>query len=258
MITKEMLLLSTKEKAIMMGLFLSRFDHKGLTALGFSRFNEAFNVLGYSIGIKPSSIKNYRDEFDPIFPNARKGWHGRDMRDYCARIKVMASTLSFNDFLLLLKIYVNGHVNIDVEDLGIIDVAQNSDDDISVAKRLMTGKAAEEYFVMNYNDVEPFHGLQIKDTTLWGCGFDFKLYSETKKLYVEVKGRNGKTGDLLMTNKEYGVARQLRDNYCLFVVSNFREEPDYEYFFNPTECGKFAFTRQEHQLITTTFNLSYK
>ena len=41
------------------------------------------NVIGFALGAKPASIKNYRDEFDPVFPNKRKGWHKRPMRNYC-------------------------------------------------------------------------------------------------------------------------------------------------------------------------------
>jgi hypothetical protein len=36
-----------------------------LKELSFESFVEAFNVIGYALGSKPASIKNYRDEFDP-------------------------------------------------------------------------------------------------------------------------------------------------------------------------------------------------
>lgn len=75
-----------RDKAILIGLYLSKFDADALNVLGFKGFNEAFNTLGYSIGVKPASIKNYRDEFDPFFPNPRKGWHKRQIRDYCKEV----------------------------------------------------------------------------------------------------------------------------------------------------------------------------
>ena len=58
-----------RDKAILMGLFLSRFDKQALNSFGFTGFRQAYNVLGLSIGVKPNSINNYRDEFDPYFPN---------------------------------------------------------------------------------------------------------------------------------------------------------------------------------------------
>ena len=45
-----------------------------------------FNVVGYALGSKPASIKNYRDEFDPLVSKRRKGWHKRPTREYCLRI----------------------------------------------------------------------------------------------------------------------------------------------------------------------------
>ena len=75
-----------RDRQILCGLFLSKFDKDGLGYLGFSGFTEAFNALGLGIGAKPASIKNYRDEFDPQFPNRRRGWHSRPLREHCRRI----------------------------------------------------------------------------------------------------------------------------------------------------------------------------
>jgi hypothetical protein len=74
---------SQRECLMLAGLFLSKFDREGLKRLGFSNFSEAYNAMGYALGGKPTSIKNYMQEFDPLFPNNRKGWHKRPMRDHC-------------------------------------------------------------------------------------------------------------------------------------------------------------------------------
>jgi hypothetical protein len=58
--------IGTREKLILTGLYLSKYDSAGLKKLGFESFIEAFNVIGYALGGKPASIKNYRDEFDPL------------------------------------------------------------------------------------------------------------------------------------------------------------------------------------------------
>jgi len=78
--------MSTREKLILTGLFLSKYDTAGLKKLGFDSFIEAFNVVGYALGSKPASVKNYRDEFDPLFSNRRKGWHKRPRREYCLKL----------------------------------------------------------------------------------------------------------------------------------------------------------------------------
>src|SRR5271156_2045604 len=88
----------TREKLILIGLFLSKYDALGLSRLGFDSFVEAFNVFGYAMGSRPASIKNYRDEFDPLFPNRRKGWHKRETRDYCLRIFEEYKSLDLESF----------------------------------------------------------------------------------------------------------------------------------------------------------------
>ena len=88
-----------RDKAIITGLYLSKYSKVGLKESGFASFQEAFNILGFSLGIKPNSIKNYRDEFDPLFPNNRMGWHNRPIRDYC---KYFYDEF-FNEYLVIKK-----------------------------------------------------------------------------------------------------------------------------------------------------------
>lgn len=77
--------------------------------LGFDTFTEAFNVIGIALGGKPSSIKNYRDEFDPLFPNPRAGWHHRSPRPYCAAVLKEYGDLDIQTFCALIKWF--GNVN---------------------------------------------------------------------------------------------------------------------------------------------------
>jgi hypothetical protein len=51
-----------RERQIVCGLFLSKFEKEALAYLGFKSFTEAFNTLGYGLQARPASIKNYRDE----------------------------------------------------------------------------------------------------------------------------------------------------------------------------------------------------
>jgi hypothetical protein len=78
--------IAKSEQPILAGLYLSKFDKAGLKKLGFDTFAEAYNVLGYAVGAPPASIKNYRDEFDPLFSNPRKGWHKRPTRDHGLKV----------------------------------------------------------------------------------------------------------------------------------------------------------------------------
>jgi hypothetical protein len=42
--------IATREKLILAGLYLSKYDSLGLKKLGFESFIEAFNVIGYALG----------------------------------------------------------------------------------------------------------------------------------------------------------------------------------------------------------------
>ncbi len=91
------------DKAILAGLYLSMFDDLALKRLGFDTFAEAFNVLGYAVDSPGSSIKNYRDEFDPLFSNPRKGWHKRPRRENCLRLFEDYKSLDFDLFTDLIR-----------------------------------------------------------------------------------------------------------------------------------------------------------
>ncbi|MDR2099967.1 MAG: DUF3883 domain-containing protein [Campylobacteraceae bacterium] len=231
---------SIRDKAILTGLYLSKFDKNAIDELGFVGFNEAYNVLGYSIGIKPNSIKNYRDEFDPYFPNTRKGWNKRTLRDYCKQHLDNFSSLNFDDFTDLIK----GFVIANYETEKFVEKVIKKDKSESVAKRLITGKSAEEYFKINYPTIDRFKDYELTDTTNMACGFDFKLSQEMDFFCVEAKGLNYHTGNIAMTEKEFFVANELKHKYCLFVVVDFAEKPNHQLFFDPLN-SRLSFKKAE-------------
>ena len=239
---------NTREKLILAGLFLSKFDADGLRSLGFDSFVEAFNVIGYALGSRPASIKNYRDEFDPLFPNGRKGWHKRPTREYCRAIFEQYRNLGFEEFTALVKSFfaIDASAAMELEEFE-----QTQEGPSAFAQRLATGLAAEQYFVSIHRDIPAFRGLLIENTTRYGCGYDFRFRREPSHdqfLAVEVKGLTGLTGSVSMTPKEYEVAASLRDRFFLFVVRNFRETPSHTIFQNPLEAG-LQFKRTERKIV---------
>jgi hypothetical protein len=243
---------SSCDKAILIGLYLSKFDNMALNELGFDGFMQAYNTLGYSIGAKPYSIKNYRDEFDPYFPNQRQGWRNRKLREYCKKFLDEFRYLDFAVFTDLIKSFVLQNYDVEkiIKNVGKRDMSE------SVAKRLITGKAAEEYFKLHYMHIETFAGYELKDTTSLACGFDFKLSLNTDFYCIEVKGLNLNTGSILMTEKEYSIANDLQDRYCLFLVKNFIEKPIHQYVFNPINSG-MNFKKIERTVVQTSYSTSF-
>jgi hypothetical protein len=232
---------STRKIAILFGLYLSKFDEKGLRALGFKGSVEAFNALGYSIGTKPASIKNYRDEFDPYFNNPRKGWHNRSLREYCKLVLEEYQVLDFEGFTELVKSILFENYSVE----KFVDSIIQKDHSETVAKRLITGRAAEEFFRENYSAVPQFENFILTDTTLLACGFDFKLERYNDYYCVEVKGLQGKSGTITFTEKEFSVAEKLSDAFALYIVTNFAEKPTPKLIFNPLKSAlKFVKTEK--------------
>jgi hypothetical protein len=240
---------SNREKAIILGLFLSKFDKEGLQILGFESFREAFNAIGFLLKIKPMSIKNYRDEFDPNFTNDRVG-RKRLMRPNCKLIFDIFKDYDINIF----SNYIYQIIDFDDALLGFgINSFAEPFENQTFAKRLITGESAEEYFRQKYQEIEMFEGFELIDTTKKGCGFDFKLKKKEVFWGVEVKGLSTKTGNILMTEKEFKIAQMLKNRYCLFVVKNFQESPYHEYFTDPINSNlNFVYTQKS--IIQSSWN----
>jgi Domain of unknown function (DUF3883) len=237
--------LSLREKSILAGLYLSKFDSEGLRCLGFGSFIEAFNVIGSALGARPASVKNYRDEFDPFFPNNRKGWHKRPIRDYCKAIYDVFGSLGLDDFTRLLKQVIYREHDLDVL---MEEVEKKQGEDHSFARRLITGQAAEQYFKAKYKDFGLFGDCEVEDTTRLGCGFDFRLFSPSTFYGIEVKGLSEASGSIALTSKEHSVASVLKERFFLFVVKNFRETPFHELYQDPLN-GKLIFNRVEQRVV---------
>jgi hypothetical protein len=246
--------ISTREKLILAGLYLSRYDAAGLKKLGFQSFTEAFNVVGYALGSKPASVKNYRDEFDPLLSGRRKGWHKRPIRDYCLKVFEEYKALDLETFTGLIKSFVGYDENA----LSSLSAKEEKVDSGSTfAKRLITGLAAEKYFESVHSNLPEFKDCEIENTTRIGCGYDFRLSSVARKdfLAVEVKGLKERVGSLALTPKEHEMAGALTDRFFLFVVKNFQQQPFHEIYQNPLS-GALRFKKTERVLVQVSWSTS--
>lgn len=242
-----------RDKQIAAGLFLSRFDREGLEKLGFQGFSEAFNAIGYSLGGKPASIKNYRDEFDPYFSNPRKGWHKRPLREHCEIVREKFSHYSLDDFASFVsEMMFSPPLPEDLEEIA--KIANEPTASKSFAQRLETGIAAEGFFAASFVNLPEFSSYSLVDVTRLGCGFDFKLQREHEPFTaVEVKGLAGLHGDIQLTEKEHCVATHLEDRYVLCVVKNFVDRPFLELYRNPI-ASSLQFVRRERTLPVVSWH----
>lgn len=235
-----------RERLVLCGLYLSKYDSLGLKKLGFHSFTEAFNVLGYAMGSRPASIKNYRDEFDPLFPNRRRGWHKRATRDYCLKVYEKYKRLDVESFTALVKSFTGYDDNL----WSVVQEKDPKKSESSFAQRLITGLAAERYFEAVQPNLPEFKDYNLENTTHLGCGYDFRLRAGTDEefLAVEVKGLKEQTGSLSLTPKEHGVAAAMRSRFFLFVVKNFEASPYHEVFRDPL-WGRLRFRKTERVTV---------
>lgn len=245
-----------RERQMLAGLYLSKFSRQGLDHLGFKSFTEAYNAIGYALDGKPSSIKNYMQEFDPLFPNGRKGWHGREVRhdrkEFFERFGRL-SLEALSDLLspLLLKASPVRRLPESLREIEALD--ENTLENESVSKRLITGISAERFFASAFPTLAEFSGHKLRNVSRFGCGFDFRIqpFDSDRFLAAEVKGLAGPAGEIMMTPKEHRVAEYLGERYFLCVVRNFSERPTMSIYRNPLREGLEFVRRERKQTIET-------
>ncbi len=229
----------TNKKLMLAGLFLSKFDRSGLSALGFKTKQEAYNSFAYLVNGKPSSVNNYMQEFDPFFPNSRQGWHKREIRQTRKKIMDEYGGLDLDEFVELIRTQFSGKHDIDpVIGHAVVAAGIKDEETSSFAKRMMTGQASENYFEENYRDIQCFKDCALMRTTNLGCGFDFKLTPPQDAFWaVEVKGLRTPSGQIQMTEKEFKMAQYLANRFFLYVLTDFAHKPRPCVIENPLESG---------------------
>jgi hypothetical protein len=79
--------------------YLSIYDSKAISQLGYKTWNSALKDIAIKLGdLKPTYIKNLRDEFDAITGNHRIGWVSRPARKSIISIYEEVKVYSFEDF----------------------------------------------------------------------------------------------------------------------------------------------------------------
>ncbi|MEI9962410.1 MAG: DUF3883 domain-containing protein [Limisphaerales bacterium] len=245
--------ISSREKLILAGLYLSKYDSLGLKKLGFESFQEAFNVIGYGLGFETGFNKKLIGmnliRYSQI--NDKAGTNGQDANTVL-RFTKNIKDLDLETFSALLKSFVDYDENA----LSVIESREEKKDGESFfAKRLITGLAAEHYFEEIQPKLPEFKNYILENTTRLGCGYDFRLArkSDDKFLAVEVKGLQDRTGSLALTPKEYEMASSLSERFYLFVVKNFRELPVHDIYCNPLSSS-LKFTRKERVVVQISWS----
>ncbi len=228
------------KRALVVAYFLSRFDRKGIRALGFDTAVEAFEKLSSQLGVKTSTLKHMRDSFDPYCSQVRVGWHQRPILRSRANVIQAYEELSEAAIAEIVRQVLNNREEavqqytapIGKEDsLTDMSLGENS----AFANRLRTGETAETFFVENYPLIETFKGRKLEDTRKLGVGFDFRVSHHSGFQAVEVKGVREAHGYISFTDKEWSTAIAMRTDYILALVHSMDYKPELNLIPNPVE-----------------------
>jgi hypothetical protein len=222
----------------LLGYGLSKFDNNFIKEFGFNTKTNFFNYF-VEIGIVEtgSVVKNRMDLFDPFFPeNGRKGWWQKG-EAYIHR-KYLIDSLFGNEnvkgYANIVKLYLK-------ENYRIQDIIINVKPIIkSRFKKLQeTGLEAELYFMNNFNQISAFNNGILEDARLYGDGYDFQINVNENSYLAEVKGIREKKGRFRLTEKEFIMASEYKNDYVVTLVLNLNDLPTFLTIENPINNLKF-------------------
>lgn len=225
--------LRIETEAIVIGYAMSRLDTEYLSARGYGSWEQAFADAAQALAVPSTSFKNLRDEFDPVHSNARRGWHRRELRPNRQRVLDELNEASDEALLELVNRILKREeaaTEAAIDSLAVVNrVAHN------VAERLLTGRRAEEYFLLHTNRLVAVPPPQIIDLRNAACGFDFGV-QDKPEWAIEIKGLKEMQGGILFTDREWMEAKSRQENYWLIVIGNLKAEPVPRIIHNPHAC----------------------
>jgi hypothetical protein len=222
----------------LIGYGLSKFDNSFIQEFGFTTKANFFNYF-VEIGIVEtgSVVKNRMDLFDPFFPNnGRKGWWQKG--DAYIHRKYLIDSLFGNENVVsysnIVKLYLKENFKIKDIFVEVKPIVK------SRFKKLQeTGLEAELYFLNNYNSIDIFKNGNIEDARLYGDGYDFQINVNENSFLAEVKGIRAKKGKFRLTEKEFLMASEYKNDYIVTLVLNMNDLPTFLTIENPINNLKF-------------------
>lgn len=173
-------------------------------------------MVGALLQVPSASIKNLRDEFDPIHPNTRKGWHKRPLRPN--RQRVIGEFCDTSDAALLEIVERIFAFDSEVE-REITRPLSRSRRGEDVAERLRTGRKAEEFVLRESHRILGVGSEQLIDRREEAIGYDFGRLDQPRAA-IEVKGLTGLRGTITFTDHEWATAGGRRLDYLVVVIGN--------------------------------------
>lgn len=222
--------------ALYVSYYLAKYNKIGLTNIGYSNWKNAFADASQKLNVKPNTLRNMRDEFDPIFEN-RVGWYQRPMSKTRVQVLEALSDLDEYQLRILVKDILSEEVYKNKDEIDqLLKVVSDLDEKPKKYKYISrgpTGRKAEEIFLNYYYENKlPMNG-EIVDCRDHGVGYDFKIQSDKNIVFIEVKGISGVNGGILLSNKEWLIAKEMGNDYYLAIISNLNKKTNITLIQNP-------------------------
>lgn len=239
------------KKALIVAYYLSKYDREALKNLGYETFENAFNDTSIKLSVNKHTVKNMRDEFDPIHNNNRKGWYQRELIPSKQSVVNKFSYLSELALREIVKSILSEQDNCEIESI-LQEIDTDNDRKNSNNTRSITGKKAEEVFEEYFNKNIKKNNVLI-NTSSRGCGYDYETSDDNSQVY-EVKGSKDECINILLTDKEWDVASKLKERYNLVLVSYVYGEYKVKIINNPYH--KFKAKKVIEKIITMKWTIN--
>jgi Domain of unknown function (DUF3883) len=222
----------------LIGYGLSKFNDDFIREFGFKTKTAFYeycveNDIAETVG----TVKNRMDLFDHFFPeNGRKGWWQKG--DAYIHRKYLIDSLFGNEnvkeYSDIVKLYLKENYKIKDLFVEVKPIIKSR-----FRKLQETGLEAELYFLNNFNAIETFKGGILEDARLYGDGYDFQINVNESSFLAEIKGIREKKGRFRLTEKEYKMASEYKNDYVVTLVLNMSDLPSFLTIENPVNNLKF-------------------
>ena len=218
-------------ETLVIGYAMSRLDDRYLVMRGVRTWRKAFAEAADALSSPTTTIRNLRDEFDPVHDNPRRGWHQRNLHPSRQRVFDCLHEVSDDALMALVeRILAKDHESI-AEAVDSMVAAPRAAQ--NVAQRLLTGRQAEDFFLAHSESLVQIAPPNLIDCRLSAGGYDFGVAGRPE-IAIEVKGLRQLTGEVLFTDREWSEARIRLTHYWLVVVANLDGDPRGEVVIDPS------------------------
>lgn len=227
------------ELAFIVAFYLAKFDMTAVHNLGFATRTQAFREIGSRLGVKASTIKQTRDQFDTLF-DIRAGWHQRPLPPSRRKVVELFGAMSEVSLRSFVQDAINSrdfaHSSTGKELLHAVTGPVGKEEIVRepMLQRGATGRKAEEFFLKKFNAKETRFAGNLFDARDYGAGFDFQITQSISTVFVEVKGMVAAQGGIAFTDKEWERANDKGNDYFAALVSGIGQAaPKLDIIMNP-------------------------